>query len=783
METSKLRYGLFVCGAAMGLFFFALAAVKYLFRVELSPIIVYYLLLMPPLWFAGRSEYHRLRGEHPANARDAAIVLLMAVLACFVLPYLFQFLLFPNYLPRLAHYFQLSPLAFIIGLMLIRLHASGGGAWLVFAGGFVALAGSFLGVTHLIFKIFGGKTAPLTENLLELFTFVALVLSYLVFLTTQPNGVLKKGVIWLGRIDGELWQSLRYALFPLLIGACHIFGFLRAGYSLQHSLISLTLLLLAGLWVYAGHAFHNMLFYSFAYGEIVLMIFSARFSGIFWSEQAIIWLLLALFILLLPVYHFWLKTHYAESLVSVYCWLIATAMLMFYEHVTFYHATAGFGVMPLFMLWAAALFVPAAITARTSLIFQLFLALLLFTPAILFFLIRGMPSLEYLSNVALMAVILAGVMLFYRSAGFRWLSDEKTREHRLIHHLHWYLNQPRSFKLVFLLATCAAIFVQILSHRAGGETFAGHIVSMLLLQAILAIYWFDRARKERRWLWTLMAEVMLSGVVLTLRLRFQESLGWTPTVDMMLGWFAALTITAIRPLLLRADQSIQRPIRFTLFGLPLITVIYALKYDVTFDALARVILLYSVIFLWEAYSTKERLILAYAFVWLNASLIFLLLYQQVQSLQAYITPVCISILVLVQILRDRTTPATANIVRGAALVILFGTALFQAIVESALSPMAHLIVIFFSVLALTAAVLLRIRIFAAAGLFCFIVDLIAIVYLVLSHQSAETFKILLGLFFTVGGGLILGGFVFYVKHKAQIKALTERMKQSMAAWE
>lgn len=784
MFPSKLHDGLFVCGVTFGLLCLAAAAMK-LLRLELSPATIFYVLAIPPLWFYGRSEYHDQCGEYAENARDAATVLLLALLACYLIPSLLRLLMFPDYTPVFFHYFQHAPAALVIGLLLIRLHAFGGGASLVFSGILTAMTASFFLTARLIFRLFGGSTPPPTGNLLELFAFIAIALSYGMLITTQANGLLKKALAGLGRLDEPLWQAVRRFLFPVLLGACHLLFFLRLAFPTHQERVSLLLPLLAGLWVYTGVTFRNLFCYSVGYVEIVAMIFSCRWFWAFWPETWISRLLLALFILLIPIYSRWLKPRYRFAATHFYLWLITLAGLMISEHFTFCGAYSRSGILLLSGLWLAALFIPVEPAIRANPEFTGLLAALLYVPAFLFLLLKRMFVIEALPGAALTFVTLAGLVIAYRSSQFQWLSEEGVREFRLVHHAHWYITQPHAFLPVFLFATLTALGALGLIYSDGYAPFAGQFLPLLILQGILLVYWWNQAKTAFAWWWTLLAELMVSGIVFTLRQGVQYSLDmrWTPMHDMLIGWFAAVSITALRPILKRQAQAVRLPIRFTLFGLPLITSMYAVKFSVDLNALTIMTSLYGIIFLWDAHTERDRLVLAYAFVWLNASMLLVLFQNDIHSLPAYVTPVCVSILVLVQFFRDITTRGTANFVRGAALTLMFGVALFQSVIESALSPAAHLVVISLSILTLTAAVLLRIRIFAAAGLFGFVIDLLAILYLVLSRQDTETFRVMLGGLFTVGGGLILGGFIFYLKHKAQIKAMLERMKRILASWE
>ncbi len=783
MNSNALWYGVFVGGVTIGILCFALLIMTHLAGIAATPGNILYIIGLAPLWFYGRTASRRRNDQPHTYARNAAVVLLTGFLACYFVPHLFRFLAFPSYAPGFAQYQHYALPALIASLLLFRLHACGGGI-------FGLIAGSIAGITALFFLLtavpglFVEYSPPSVGETFQFFTLVAVLLSYAVLLSIGTRGWLKYALLALGDMEKEVWHLLRKVLFFFLVGVTHLLFGMTLLFHAGQQLLGVLFLLMAGLWIITGVQFEHVVFYSAAYLEVVAAIFSCRFFPSFCPETWIIWLLIVLFIALIPLYSLFLKPRYEDMESSYYPWLAITAGLVFYEQITFYGVHSSFGIVPLFILWLAVFFVPAPVSAREDDLFKAFLGLLVYCPALFFLVQQGTPTLDFLPRAVLTVVITSCLIIGYRLYDWQWLSEEDTSEPRIVHHLHWFLIQPHSLLIFFLLSTFAMFVIHWLTFTEGAEMFAGQFLSLLVVQGILAVYWFDLARKAKKWWWTVLAEAMVGGIVFVLRwgLPMQFDLPWTINWDLTIGLIVAVAITAARPLLKHQDKSLRIPIRFTLFGLPIVTGLYALDFQASFEILSRVILLYSIIFLWQAYNEKDRLVLAYAFVGFNAFLILLFLDQEIRSLQAYLTPVCISVLILVQIFRDITSKTTANAVRGVTLLILLGMAMFEAIVQHALSPMSHLLLISLSILAFTAAALLKIRIFAAGGLFCFVVDIIAILVIVLKQQDADL-KVVLGVTFTAGGTAILAASLFYLKHKAKIQHLLHRMNTIFSSWE
>ncbi|MCP4396139.1 MAG: hypothetical protein GY801_02350 [bacterium] len=786
LNGTGLRYALFATGLTLSMLCGEILLLKYLIGMSLTRGVLFSIFLLPPLFFYARSEYKRATGRRYAGARNAALVLSLFLLAFYAFPPLPRFLALPSYMSIPAHYFQYAPLALLIGLLLFRLHALGGRAELLFIGMFTIVTSAFFLSTRVAFFLLGEISPGSWGDSLEFFTWIALALSYIFLLGTATRGFLKKALVRLGDIPETRWTPLRIMLFALCLGATHFVFLLSLVDPAGRPLIGIIFLLLAGLWVYSGYAYRNILFYSLAYSEIVPAIFSCRLFDAFWSDAWILWLLLALFGALIPLYSLFLKERYPHAAGSFYLWLSVTAGLIFYEHISFYGLTSRLGILPLLLLWILTLFVPVRLSARKHGVFQSFLGLLLYTPAFLFFVQQGPPSLQNLPRTLLSTMIISGLIIAYRIYEWKWLeADRDAAEPCVANHFHWFLTQTHSLLSVFLISTLAVIVVHVLKFYGGPELFARQFWAMLLVQAALTVYWFDLARRDRNWLWTAIGECMIAGAIFTLRQDLPQMLNlpWNVHWDLMMSLAIAFTIAVIRPFLKGQDNAIRLPIRFTLFGLPIVTLLYAFDFHVGFAWLSRVILLYSILFIWQAYSEKDRVVLAYAFLGINSYLIVILLHNQIHSPQAYITPVCISILILVQVFRDISSKTTANFVRGFTLFVLLGMSLLEAIVQNADSPTAHFIVIGLSILSVLAAIFLHIRIFASAGLFCFLLDLIAIIYIVLSRQNTETLKVILGLGFTVGGGLILSGYIIYRKNKVRIEDCIDSLKERFALWE
>ena len=780
----RVTYAFFALGLTVGMLCAEIATAKFLFGLALSPSLVFYALLLPPLWFLVKSDINRRAERIYASGRDAATHLCFYLLAFYFAPPLLKFAFLPQYAPTLEHLFLFAPIALLLALMLIRLHSLEAPSFVVHIGVLISLFAAWAGISRLIVEIVGAKPSSIGQTF-AFFTTVAVGVAYAVLLTTGERGVLTRFWRWLGAIDDDLWASAHLTLLPYLLIHTHaLFAISLIDFAGQR-MLGVLLLLLAGIWIIAGYRSDKPGYYWVALAEIIAALYSCRIQPTYWTEAWIIWSLLALYALLIPLYGLVLKRRHENAVWHLYGWLIALAVFVFYEQITFFGLYSRLGIAPLLLLWILTFFVPVAEAEKEKDDFDALMSGMAYAPAFFFFLQQGPPSLAHLPNTLLATMMICGLMTAYRAANLEWLSVEDVEEWRVAHHFHAYLSRPHSAFAIMIPATAAVVFVHVMTYAFSPTLFARQYVAMLLSQLLLAAYWYDQARTQEKWQSMVLSEAMFFGALLTLRqaLPTRLHLDWTTESDVMAGVMLTAIIYAVRLLLRRQHAAIRVPIRYTLFLAPLATIAYGVANNVGYETLSRALLVFSTLFLWQAYSEKDRFIMSYALLGVNAYLMLMLLEREVHSPQAYVTPVCLSILILAQVFRDLTSRATANFARSVALTVMLGSAMSEAIVRHYNSPLQHFILIGLSILAMVAAALLKIRIFAAFGLFGFIVDIIAVIYIVLSKQDTDTLKVILGVGFTLLGGLILTGYILYRKNKERIDEMSEEFKETFMAWD
>jgi hypothetical protein len=791
MSLTKLNHGLWALGMTGGILATGLLTAQHVVKATISPTLALALLALPALYFYAVSEYARASGRPSPPHQNAALALACLILASYAAPMLVTHLALPDYRPGFNHYSQHAPLALAVGLLLMRLHALTARRVLVFVGATAVMVAGFFLAVNAPKGIMGAIPPQSAGQTFEFFAWIALGFSYLFLALTRP---LKRALAVMARIPDDLWRPLEIYLMTLLLIGCHGFLALSLAFHQDQRLLGFGVLLIAGIWFFAGLRFRQRLCFWCAFSGLALAISSNRVTYAWWPETWNLWLVCGLSGGLVLLYHGWFRRHddpaepYAQPFAwaDVYAWFGLLGLLMYFEYAAAYGLGSRAGLLPLLLAWALGFWLPANGAAERA---PLFAGLLvwLYLPALFVFLAQGYPALAHVPPALLTLLISSGLIVAYRAYHWRWFPDDSGAAAVYAwQHVHSALNHPQATRPVLTLLTVATLVVHAAGQMLGPQALARNLLSMTLVQGALMVYWFDLARQYRRWWATVTAELMAAGLLFSLRRGIPTVFGlpWSAEWDVLVGWGLAVSIVAAKTLLHNQDPAVRLPLRVTLFGLPILTAVYALSGRVNFEFFALVVLpLYALLFLFQAYSERDRLVLCYAVLTMNSYVLLLFSHQQFRSVQWYVTPVCLSALILVEVFRDITSAATANVVRGAALAALLGAALTQAIVTHAQSPLTHAFVLTVSSLAIAAASLLRVKIFAAFGSFAFLIDLIAIVYLVLSRQNLETLMVVLGGGLTLIGLLTIGGYYVYRQHQPPIDAYVLGWRERFASWE
>lgn len=778
-ECTKGEYRIYAIGLSASIVIILFTLLYSLLPVQLFKSTVPWIFSAPAFWFYLRYEWHCYNENNPEQTERVIHLQLWFLLLLYLVPNISHWLLFVDYSRNFAHYFQYAPLLFLMGIVWIRLRVFPLGVPVVITGLFFALS--------LVLSLFIGE---LSFTQLTMFS---ILFNGVLWILLQKEKTAGKLLDRWAKFTKEEWTLFEQWMQGYGLLGSHLFLITtmfeverRVGSSWSE--IGWLLIPIACLWIYLGFTRKNIFVFHIALFELLTSFFLIDLSISFISGDQSIWGGIFLYLVLLFFSGRYFQKQFRNSEKHLLVWWGAITIFLFAHLIYFPGYSLIFAALILGNWWWITFLTPYQSDNLFRFFNVLFYRFLIYTPAVLLFMVLDVESETIIVPELTFAFLLLCLsqlgLTFFKDKLTGWAAVSCDKQERAIHSFIDFLS-PKRFREIPYIATAFVGILLYFLYEAHETVMNSLFIPLLLLQGTLLYYWYSQAKSSKRPFFTLLSGGMFAGMLFVFRERIV--MAWQfmepEEFDLFSGVFLVFAGSVLKPILEKESSSIQKPVRYSLFALPLLTVLYAFRYDVSVDLLVRVIFLYSLLFLWKSYHEKDRLALSFAFLGWNAYFIFTILDFNIQSPLAYVTPASISLLALVQVFRKETPLPVVKWVRVAALMILFGTAGFQILTAQQLDLYAHLSVLVLSCLAIVAANFMRIKIFAGVGLFCFVVEIMALIWIALSVQEASILKVVVGFVLTVGGGIILFSYFLYRKYKPQITATLEKLKTNYQSWE
>jgi hypothetical protein len=156
---------------------------------------------------------------------------------------------------------------------------------------------------------------------------------------------------------------------------------------------------------------------------------------------------------------------------------------------------------------------------------------------------------------------------------------------------------------------------------------------------------------------------------------------------------------------------------------------------------------------------------------------------EVKALHAYIIPVGIGILVLLQLFKERIAPHVRNHIRFVTLLAMLGSAGFYALKGAEINIIYIMI---FGLLALLAMLLggaLKIRLYLLLGFTGLVVDVSVIFCKLVIKMQRSAQMTIIGTLVLLAGVAVVSGAIFYKTHQDKITDFIEKMRNKLNSWE
>jgi len=156
---------------------------------------------------------------------------------------------------------------------------------------------------------------------------------------------------------------------------------------------------------------------------------------------------------------------------------------------------------------------------------------------------------------------------------------------------------------------------------------------------------------------------------------------------------------------------------------------------------------------------------------------------ELRAISAYIIPVGLGTLTLLQMFRGKVTPAARNEIRALTLLAMLGSAGYYALMDDRYPLVFHMTMLVLGVLAMAVGSLFRTRVYVLLGLTGLLSDLAALVVKLLVHMDRSSRMTLIGTQVLVFGTVLIVGAIYYKTNQEKLNETFGRWRGRWTTWE
>jgi len=752
-------------------------------------------LAVPVVYFYARAEQGFASGFALARRYvDSAAALSFAIIFLWVFRIAFHLLMFPDREFDFETYHANAPLILLLSIVMLRLYGLGGTGWLGLYGGLAMVVGSFFTLTWI--EVLRPLEHPIAA------AWCAVGLAHFWTLVSHQRSPLRTAVLRLGRIDGPDWFQFRrtWGVFLLIAthaavlwGLCESFGVGGFDRNEEKELLATPLLLgAASVVIHLGVIRHSVVYIGVGVFEILLAL-HAGFLGIesYLPAEHVVWVILGLWAVGLVAREFASRQLQSLKLGTISAGMAVLTMLHIVLH---HHPDTPVG------LWAfAAMAVLAALAPRSTHSPRsgeetVAAGLLLVVPTWLVFfsqarLSEGVDGL--LSTWPLLATTAA---IFMTGSLCRWFQVRLLPGYDA-----WERPQPRLFdqtlaligkagrslnSITLWLSFAVAVLVQLTHYREAFET--REVVLLCLLFAAFSVGWFYEGQHRRTMSAYIVLQLCVLGLFTVLRRQLINTMPgvWLPHHDVWASLVVSFGLSGAKQVIDLRPREVRIPLLGTLLGLPVVALIWVAANRMGSDVALLVVGLHSLMFTFLGKDDREspyNIVAVAGFV----AFVGITFWTQLELkwLHAYVIPVGLGILVLLQLFRGRIDIDTRNRIRMATLIAMLASAGYYALVGDDHPLAFNLTLIVLCLVSMGLGSFLRIRMYLFLGFTGLLVDVASIIFKVVRVADLTTQRAAIGALLLVIGIGLVGGTMYYKTRRDQINAVVDRWRQRLGDWE
>ncbi len=644
-----------------------------------TPLLTLFALGVPVGYFYARAEWGFRSGAAEARRyRNSAAALGFVVLGMYVFKGVFHLLLFPG-TPIDHHYYHFNaPLVMVLALVLLRLHGLGGSSWLAFYGGLALMGGSYFLIT--LPPGFSPFEAATTS------AWCALGWGHFWITASHARSPLRTLVQVVAKLDEAAWTSSRHAWGLCLLGATQ--GLVLLGLSDYQVNPYQAAPLLAGaatIWIHQGIIRKSTAYLLTAVAQLVLALHMDFLVASYLPKDLVIWVILAIWLAMLFIHQrrtLWMPLELLNRAVPFL--VVLTFAHVFYQQPDSNTGLWGMGLGALLTAWHPCRLAGGATERVCAMALYWVPVWLVYFSQVDYAAVQAgcLPVWPMLS--ALMAFFLLGVFarVFPERWAPRWRSWPRSGYRLFDEILAWLEARGRQVYEVTLWATLALVaFTQSIHYDTA--FLSAEIAILTTLEAALAVAWYYQGKSRESTLAYYLAEVSALALFVSLRrhLIFTAG-GWHYEYDVWASLTLSFLLSGFKQTFDFQPRAMRAPVLTSICLLPVVALVWVSVHGLGANLALLVVGLHSLMF---AYLGKDERESPFNIAALTGFVAFLLMFfwskLHWQTAQAYVIPVGIGVLVLLQMFHQRIPPETRNGIRLATLLAMFGSAGYYALID------------------------------------------------------------------------------------------------------
>ncbi len=750
-----------------------------------GPQLALFALSVPLYYFAVRAEMAwRLGQSVSSRYRTSAAGLGCVLLGLYAARAAFQVALFPDTVVQTEHYHHGSPYVMVIGLILLRMFRLGGSYWLAFYGGLALIVGSYFAVTSF------PDLRPFDHIIAG--AWVGIVMAHFWSLATTQRSPLRAGLQSLGGVGDEDWAQLRSSWGFSLFAATQILALLAAkDHGDDPQAVAPILLGAASIALHHGVLRRRLWYFVLAAVQVLIAVHADLFVASYLDRQDIIWVLLALWGIAIAALWFFrgaIGSQRGGGLV------LGGLAVTIFAHVIYHDPSSSTALWAVALLGLTAPWIPRPGVLASLQDERLAAWLLLLVPTWLAYfgqvsVTNGRWSMAFEAWPVLLATaatLVTSVLAHLCQSRFSGrVEDFGGPAPMLIHQLLNLLRRTGT-KLFLANALGTLLTVGCLQMVHYGQAFADRELGLLcLLYAALAwIAWCVAHRLQSAIVFALM-ELCLAAMFLAVRRQFLLTTEyWQPEYDVWASLITAVLLTGLKQAAGPQPRMVNQPIAVSLLVLPVVAMGVTLVNGLGTDVTLIVVGLHSLMFAFLGKDDRHspyNILAVLGFV--SFVLIVFATKLELSVLHAYVVPVGLGILLLLQLFRERISAGQRGRIRMVTVLAMLGSSGYYAVIDPRYPIGFNLTLLILALLAMGLGGFLRIRIYLSLGFAGLLVSLGSIVYRGLAGLERTGRMTAVGFLVLVIGAALVAGAIYYKTHRVQLSARLDAWRQRFGEWE